>query len=63
LQLTEDSARFFRSHDIAHVVFGLDTTLNDEALGDAWTLLGTDDGLQRYVSYLRTNPEAQQLMK
>jgi hypothetical protein len=62
-QLTEDSAGFFRSHDIAHVVFGLDTTLNDEALADAWTLLGTDVGLQRYVGYLRTSPETQQLMK
>jgi hypothetical protein len=62
-QLTKDSARFFRSHDIAHVVFGLDTTLADEALADAWTLLGTDVGLRRYVRYLRTNPEAQQLMK
>ena len=62
-QLAKDSARFFRSHDIAHVVFGLDTTLADEALADAWTLLGTDVGLRRYVRYLRTNPEAQQLMK
>jgi hypothetical protein len=62
-QLTKDSARFFRSHDVAHVVFGLDTTLTDEALADAWTLLGTDVGLRRYVGYLRTNPEAQQLMR
>jgi len=62
-QLPEDSAHFFRSHDIAHVVFGLDTTLDDEALADAWTLLGTDVGLWRYLTYLRTNREAQQLMK
>ena len=62
-QLAKDSARFFRSHDIARVVFGLDTTLADEALADAWTLLGTGVGLRRYVRYLRTNPEAQQLMK
>jgi len=62
-ELPEDSAQFFRSHDIAHVVFGLDTTLTDEALADAWTLLGTDIGLRRYLTYLRTNPEAQQLMK
>jgi hypothetical protein len=58
-QLAKDSAQFFRSHDIAHVVFGLDTTLTDEALADAWTLLGTDVGLRRYVRYLRTNREAQ----
>jgi hypothetical protein len=33
-QLPKDSAQFFRSHDIAHVVFGLDTTLTDEALAE-----------------------------
>lgn len=62
-QLSEESARFFRSHDTAHVVFGLDTTLDDEALADTWTMFGSDVGMRRYVHYLRTNREAQQLLK
>lgn len=62
-QLPEDSAQFFRSHDIAHIVFGLDTTLTDEGLADFWTLWGTDVGLRRYLTYVRTNPEAQEVAK
>lgn len=62
-QLSKDSARFFRAHDIAHVIFGLDTTLRDEALADVWTIFGTDVGLRRYARYIRTNPEAKMLMK
>lgn len=62
-ELSSESARFFRSHDTAHVIFGLDTTLDQEALADTWTMFGSDVGIRRYVGYLRTNPEAQQLLK
>ncbi|MGA8224066.1 MAG: hypothetical protein WB780_20635 [Candidatus Acidiferrales bacterium] len=62
-ELSEESARFFRSHDTAHVVFGLDTTLDQEALADAWTMFGTDVGMRRYARYLQTNQEAKQLLK
>ena len=62
-ELSEESACFFRSHDTAHVVFGLDTTLEEEAMADTWTMFGSDVGLRRYVRYLRTNPEAKQLLK
>lgn len=62
-QLSPESARFFRSHDTAHVIFGLDTTLDQEALADVWTMFGSDVGVQRYAGYLRANPEAKQLMK
>jgi hypothetical protein len=33
--LSEESAELFLSHDICHVIFGLDTTLADEAMVDA----------------------------
>lgn len=62
-QLSPESARFFRSHDAAHVVFGLDTTLDQEALADTWTMCASDVGFRRYIGYLRTNPEAKQLFK
>lgn len=32
----------FERHDIIHVLFGLDTSLRDEARADGWTLLGSD---------------------
>ena len=62
-QLSEEFARFFRSHDTAHVIFGLDTTLEEEAMADTWTMFASDVGLRRYMRYLRTNPEAKQLIK
>lgn len=62
-ELSEESARFFRSHDTAHVIFGLDTTLEQEGLADIWTMFGTNVGIRRYAGYLRTNPEAQKLFQ
>jgi hypothetical protein len=57
------TAAFFHSHDACHVLFGLDTTLQDEGLADLWTVFGTNIGLGRYARYLRTNPAARQIVK
>src|SRR5438270_10363234 len=46
------SAELFRSHDVCHVIFGLDTTFADEALVDARTLLSCDAGVRKYARYL-----------
>lgn len=62
-ELEPKSAEFFRAHDICHVVFGLDTNLEDEALADFWALMGTDVGLNRYVGYLGESKEAMQILK
>jgi len=59
--LAAESAALFRSHDMCHVVFGLDTTLHDEAIADARTLLSCDVGVRRYVRYLRTDVQAKAL--
>jgi hypothetical protein len=56
--LSEESAELFRSHDMCHVIFGLDTTFTDEAIVDTRTLLSCDVGVRKYVHYLTTNPEA-----
>lgn len=42
-----------RAHDSCHVLFGLTTTLEDEALADTWTLCGSDVTLKQYSVYLK----------
>ncbi len=46
-------ARFIAAHDACHVLFGLTTTVADEALADLWTMLATDMPVRRYAGYLR----------
>jgi hypothetical protein len=36
--LSEESAELFRSHDMCHVIFGLDTTIANETIVDTRTL-------------------------
>jgi hypothetical protein len=52
------SAALFRSHDLCHVIFGLDTTLADETMADTRTLLSSDVGWRTYAGYLN-DPLAQ----
>ncbi|WP_432200816.1 hypothetical protein ACRAQ7_00650 [Erythrobacter sp. W53] len=40
--MRSEAQQHFERHDIVHVLFGLDTTMREEAQADAWTLLGTD---------------------
>ncbi|PRQ06493.1 hypothetical protein [Enhygromyxa salina] len=40
--MTEASAQWFRSHDATHVLFGCNTTPEQEALTSTWTMFGTD---------------------
>jgi len=61
--LPAESVALFRSHDMCHVVFGLNTTLDDEALTDVRTLLSCDVGVRRYATYLATDKQAQALFK
>jgi hypothetical protein len=61
--LPAESARLFLCHDICHVIFGLTTSLADEAMVDARTLLSTDVGPRRYAHYLAADPQAQKLFK
>jgi len=61
--LSPESAALFRSHDICHVIFGLDTTLFDEAMADTRTMLSCDVGWSRYAKYLATNPDAKAVFR
>ena len=58
--MTEQARELFEKHDIAHVVFGCDTSLRQEVLIDFWTLFGSSVGVREYLAYLRT-PEAAQV--
>jgi hypothetical protein len=61
--LPPESSALFRSHDICHVIFGLDTTLDDEVLADTRTLFSCDVGFRRYAAYLAQDKQAQALFK
>ena len=61
--LPPDSVALFRSHDMCHVIFGLDTTLADEALADTRTLFSCDVGVRRYAAYLVRDQQAQSLFE
>ena len=60
--LSAQSAALFASHDICHVIFGLDTTLADEAMADTRTLLSCDVGWRRYLGYA-SDPLAKAVFK
>ena len=47
---------FMHAHDACHVLFGLGTSLDDEALADTWTMLATDMPARRYLAYLKREP-------
>lgn len=61
--LPPESMALFRSHDICHVIFGLDTTLEDEAVADTRTLLSCDVGFSRYAQYLTSDRQAKAIFK
>jgi hypothetical protein len=61
--LLPESRALFRSHDICHVIFGLDTTLADEGMADVRTLLSCDVGWRRYGRYMTGDPEAKVIFK
>lgn len=61
--LPPESVALFRSHDMCHVIFGLDTTLADEAMADTRTLLSCDVGFGRYLAYLAQDKQAKAIFK
>lgn len=48
---TSDEAKeFFRNHDIAHVVFGCDTSIYGEGVVKIWTVFGTTLGFWKHIT-------------
>jgi hypothetical protein len=52
-ELPEDLGVGLRAHDVAHVVFGCDTTLVGEAVLVRWTLFGVTGSIRPYLIGLR----------
>jgi hypothetical protein len=61
--LPPESRDLFRRHDICHVIFGLDTTLADEAVVDTRTLISCDVGFRQYAAYLTTDAQAKAVFR
>ena len=61
--LPAESVALFRSHDMCHVIFGLNTSLADEALADARTLFSCDVGVRHYARYMTTDNAAKEVFK
>jgi hypothetical protein len=49
--LSQQARRFFRCHDVAHVVFGCGTALDDEAAVKIASIFGTTGGLRVLRGY------------
>jgi len=60
--LSDDALDLFHHHDVAHVVFGCDTSVRHEAMVDTWTVFGTDVGVSEYLAYLKV-PETRQVLE
>ena len=48
------SGNLFRDHDCTHVIFGLNTSIDQEALLDIWVLFGSDFRFKDMTAYMRT---------
>lgn len=47
--VSPEAQAFFRSHDIAHVLFGCDISLYGEGVVKIWTIFGTSLGFWRHL--------------
>jgi hypothetical protein len=61
--LPPESAALFAGHDTGHVIFGLTTSLEDEAMADTRILLSTDVGFWRYSRYITADKQAKAIFK
>jgi hypothetical protein len=52
--------KIWSSHDATHVIFGMNVSLEEEAILDTWTIWGTDISLSHFLSYIKL-PELKEL--
>ena len=60
--LDAPGSTIIRDHDATHVIFGLDTSLEQESMLDSWVFLGTKWKLKELLAYNKL-PELKQLYK
>ena len=58
----EPGSTIIRDHDAHHVIFGLDTSMEQESMLDSWVLTGTSWKLKELLAYNKL-PEIRQLFK
>ena len=58
----EESGTLLRDHDCTHVIFGLDTSIEQEAILDTWVIWGSKWKL-KYIWGYRSLPQIKQLFK
>lgn len=59
--MTPVSRLFLERHDIVHIVFGLDSSFDQEAMVDYWTFFGTTASFRELLDYLKM-PEGKELV-
>ena len=60
--IDEPDSTIIRDHDVTHVMFGLDTSIEQESMLDSWVFLGTKWKLKELLAYNKL-PEVKQLYK
>ncbi|MEK9649803.1 MAG: hypothetical protein VW146_02510 [Gammaproteobacteria bacterium] len=58
----QPGSTLIRDHDASHVIFGLDTTLEEESMLDSWVLWGTKYKFS-YLNQYRKLPELKEFNK
>ena len=58
----ETGSTLIRDHDATHVIFGLDTTLEEESMLDSWVLWGTEYKFS-YLNQYRKLPQLKEFNK
>lgn len=48
--ISSEAQAFFKSHDIAHVLFGCDVSLYGEGVVKIWTIFGTTLGFWKHIT-------------
>lgn len=60
--IDEPGSTIIRDHDATHVIFGLDTSIEQESMLDSWVFLATKWRLKELLAYNKL-PEIKQLYK
>ncbi|MEL7189440.1 MAG: hypothetical protein AAGK17_07800 [Pseudomonadota bacterium] len=55
--MSAEAQAHFERHDIIHVLFGLSTSLREEAQADGWTLVASDIGFNDIRQFMRLPEE------
>ena len=60
--MRKEAQLHFERHDIVHVLFGLDTSIRQEAQADGWTIFGTDISARDVFDFFKL-PEEKELIE